>query len=184
MLSIGLSVMVTVAIATADGGLAETARRVIRWTARSSLVLFAPVYLARPAQQLWRNAITKWLLAERKWVGLSFAVSHTFHLCGILVFAASDYEGFAAGRSIATAAASAALLLIAAMVVTSIESVKARMSRASWKRLHQVGIHSVWVIFAATYVPAAARDVWAASGSAALLAMVGVRGWAHVRNRE
>src|SRR5688572_7588831 len=57
---------------------------VIRWTARTSLVLFALAYVARPLVQLRPTPFPKALLARRKWLGLSFAASHGFHLAGIV----------------------------------------------------------------------------------------------------
>src|SRR6476659_4668780 len=82
-ISLALAAMCTALVATA-GSADLAAHLVIRWTARTSFVLFALAYAARPAVQLWPGAATKRLLAERRWLGLGFAVSHAFHLAGII----------------------------------------------------------------------------------------------------
>src|SRR5689334_16347631 len=85
--------VIAMAIATMCAGLAlatHDAHYIIRWTARTSLVLFALAYVARPATQLWPSAVTKRLLRERKWIGDGFAVSHLAHLAGIVALAVQD----------------------------------------------------------------------------------------------
>jgi hypothetical protein len=44
--------------------------------------------------QLWPGPLTKRLLAERKWIGLGFATSHTAHLAGIMLIAPPDFGAF------------------------------------------------------------------------------------------
>src|SRR5256885_3465430 len=114
----------------------HTARAVVRWTGRSSLVLFSIAYAARPAPQLWRNPLTKRLLAERKWVGLGFATSHFAHLIAIIVVASADFGAFLRAQPPTNAIAAVTFLLIFAMAFTSIEAVKRRMTASRWKLLH------------------------------------------------
>src|SRR5262245_9536987 len=65
----------------------------IRWTARSSLVFFLPTFVASALVSLHPAPATKWLLRNRRYLGLSLAVSHGFHLFLILALAAlhTDY---------------------------------------------------------------------------------------------
>jgi sulfoxide reductase heme-binding subunit YedZ len=125
---------------------------VIRWTARTSLVLFSLAYVARPLVQLRPTRRTKALLARRKWVGLGFAVSHGFHLAGIIWLASPDVGAFVRGQNPTIIVAVATYLVLGAMVVTSIESIKRAMPARTWRRLHWTGMQLAWLSFAATYL--------------------------------
>jgi DMSO/TMAO reductase YedYZ heme-binding membrane subunit len=140
------------AIVAATGGGAEAAHAVVRWTARTSLLLFAFAYVARPAVQLVPSPATKWLLANRKWIGLGFATSHAAHLVGIVAIAWPDPRAFVAAQDPTIVVAVLAYVLIGAMAVTSIERVKRAMSKRAWTGLHRTGIHVFWFVFAFTYV--------------------------------
>ena len=130
----------------------ERAHALVRWTARTSLVVFVLAYVARPLVQLrpkWRAG--KWLLAHRKWLGLGFAYSHLVHLAGILMIALPDFGGFVRQQDPTILVAAITFVLLFAMAITSIESVKRRMSGRTWKWLHRTGMHFAWVAFTATY---------------------------------
>jgi hypothetical protein len=62
-------------------------RMVIRWTARTSLLLFLLTFTASAAWRRWPGPWTRWQLANRRYLGLSFAFSHGVHLLAILAFA-------------------------------------------------------------------------------------------------
>ena len=158
----------------------------IRWTARTSLVFFTLAYVARPLVALRPSPAAKWLLAERKWLGLSFAMSHAWHLAGIIWLASPDVGAFIRAQSPTTAVAAAVFVLLAAMSVTSIESVKRAMSKKAWKRLHWTGMQLAWVAFASTYVLAIGVHPLYTFPAAIVLAIAGMRiaAWARARARK
>jgi methionine sulfoxide reductase heme-binding subunit len=162
----------------------EAMHALVRWTARTSLVLFALAYVARPAVQLWPRPLTKRLLAERKWIGLGFATSHTAHLAGIIGIASPDVGAFVRAQPPANAVAALTFLLIFAMAFTSIEAVKAKMSARAWKLLHKAGMHFAWLAFASTYLPAVARSPFYALPAAIIVAITAIRVAAFVRMRR
>jgi DMSO/TMAO reductase YedYZ heme-binding membrane subunit len=179
LIAIALALMVGAIVATAD----PAAPLVVRWTARTSLTLFALVYVARPATQLWPSPFTRGLLARRKWLGLSFATSHAFHLAGIIGLAWPDVDGFFAARP-PNPLGVLSFVLLAAMSVTSIERVKQAMSRRAWRALHLAGIHVAWLVFAGTYARRVAADRTAyALPLAFLLGLAAIRAAAWVRAR-
>lgn len=156
---------------------------VIRWTARSSLVLFALAYVARPATQLWRSPLTKRLLAERKWIGDGFAVSHLAHFIAICAAAATDWQAFMAGRSAATLFALFVFAVLFAMAITSIDRVRKAMSRRAWNALHLTGMHLIWIVFVSSYAKRVAQTPILALPFGLLLAIASVRAAAWVRAR-
>ena len=46
-------------------------------------------------------------------------------------------------------------LVLIAMTLTSTDRTAAWLSRRNWRRLHTFGMHTLWVIFAVSYVPRA-----------------------------
>src|SRR6476619_8232272 len=69
-------------------------RMVIRFTARSSLLLFCLAFSAAALARLWPNAWTRWQRRNRRYLGLSFAASHAIHAGAIVAFAKMDPAGF------------------------------------------------------------------------------------------
>ncbi len=175
--------LVTWIILTGDGELASTSGAVIRWTARTSLVMFVCVYVARPALQLWRNPFTKHWMAQRKWIGLGFAASHAAHLGGIIALASPDFGAFVRAQPPTNAIAGLTFLLLFAMAFTSIDRIRKQMNPRTWKRLHRTGIHFAWLSFTATYTTAIGASPVYVLPSVILLAIAGIRIAAWMRAR-
>jgi len=172
----------TLAIMILPLPLDERAHLLVRWTARTSLVMFVLAYAARPLVQLrprWRAA--KWLLAERKWIGLGFATSHLAHLFGILMLALPDFGAFVRAQDPSIIVAAVTFVLLFAMAITSVESIKRRMPARAWKWLHRTGMHFAWLAFTATYAGLIGVNPVFAIPTIVLLAIAGVRAAALVR---
>jgi methionine sulfoxide reductase heme-binding subunit len=182
-----LLIAITVVIGTMCAGLLATTgdpRDVVIWTARTSFVLFVLAYLARPATVLWPSAVTKRLLRERKWIGDGFAVSHLYHLAAIIAVAAGGWDAFMAERDGGTLLAIAGYLLLFAMAITSIDRVRAAMSRRAWNALHRTGMHVLWIVFMGSYVKRFSTSGVAAAAVTVLAVIAGVRAAAWLRARS
>ncbi len=162
----------------------EGAHAVVRWTARTSLVLFALAYVARPLVQLRPTRTWRAVLAYRKWIGLGFATSHGFHLAGIIAISWPDPGAFIRSQNPTIVIAVATFLLLGAMAVTSVERVRKAMSPKAWKRLHRTGMHFAWVSFFATYAAAIAASPVYAVPTVLLAVIAGVRAAAWFRGRR
>ena len=68
-------------------------RACIRGTARTSLALLLVVFPASPLARLWPRPATRWLLRNRRYLGLSLAVSQGFHLVFIVSLSAMGQGG-------------------------------------------------------------------------------------------
>src|ERR1700736_4441527 len=95
---IGLSVW----IAAMRQSEVEGIRMVIRFTARTSLLLFALAFSAAALARLWPNAWTRWQRRNRRYLGVTFAASHAIHAVAIVCFVQMDPAGFAAATSAAS----------------------------------------------------------------------------------
>lgn len=177
------AVAVMVAALAAFGD--EPAAMVVRWTARTSLALFALTYLARPATALWSASWSRWLLARRKWLGLGFASSQAFHLGGILALGWPDLVGFFAARP-PNPVGVLSFVAVAAMTVTSSERVRRATPRRLWRAIHLTGMHVAWLVFAVTYARRVRADLLWAAPLALLVALAAVRvaAWWRARRRR
>ena len=154
-----LALVATTSLLLAVYGSGEDGVRVVvRATARTSLVFFAAAFAATGLRRLWRVPATAWLLRNRRYVGLSFAVSHAIHLAAILTLAAI-VPGFAAGVSPTTAIGGGfGYVLIAGMALTSNDTAVRRLGRRSWRGLHLLGMWVVFGIFTSSYLGRAVHN--------------------------
>src|SRR5471030_2688549 len=74
-------------------------RMVIRFTARTSLLLFCLAFSAAALARLWPNGWTRWQRRNRRYLGVTFAASHGIHAVAIVCFAQMDAAGFAVETS-------------------------------------------------------------------------------------
>jgi len=115
-------------------------RMVIRFTARTSLLLFCLAFGAAALARLWPNAFTRWLRRNRRYVGVTFAASHGIHAIAIAAFAGIDPAGYAAATSIASYVfGGIGYAFIIAMTVTSFDRTAKALGASAWRRLHLTG---------------------------------------------
>ena len=118
----------------------EGVRMVIRFTARSSLLLFCLAFAAASLARLWPNAWTRWQRRNRRYLGLSFAASHAIHAVAIVAFAKMDPAGFAEATSAASYIfGGIGYAAIIAMSATSFDRAAALLGPRAWRALHLVG---------------------------------------------
>lgn len=142
-------------------GLTEAGvRMVIRATARSSLVLFLLAFSASSLRRLWQSAASAWLLRNRRYIGVSFAVSHYLHLLAIGTIALRWPHPFIeqSASIVTTFGGGLAYVFLAAMVATSFDRTQAWLGARRWRILHSVGNWYVFGIFAMTYLPLALKN--------------------------
>lgn len=125
----------------------------IRSTAKFSFVLFMLAFVASALRYSIKNTFTKWLLANRRYIGVSFAVSHFIHL-GVLILMTLhiDFNVFEDRGFVRTAVGATAYAFIAIMTITSFNNTRNLFGANNWKRIHTIGGYLLWVIFAKSYV--------------------------------
>jgi hypothetical protein len=112
-------------------------RLAIRFTARSSLVLFCLAFGAAALVRLWPSAWTRWQHRNRRYLGLAFAASHAI---AIVAFANMDPAGFAEATSAASYIfGGIGYAMIIAMSATSFDRTAALIGPRAWRALHLVG---------------------------------------------
>jgi DMSO/TMAO reductase YedYZ heme-binding membrane subunit len=148
VLSLALAAMslafLVVHMADADG-----LRLVIRATARTSLVLFVMAFAAAAMVELAPSDGTRWLRRNRRYLGVSFAVSHFIHLAALVTLARIDQDLFWKLTNVANIfLAGAAYVFLAAMTATSFDGSAARLGARNWRLLHLLGGWYIWISFA------------------------------------
>jgi DMSO/TMAO reductase YedYZ heme-binding membrane subunit len=176
-----LTALAVIALGLAVGDdTVERAQLAARWTARVGFPIFVLTYLASSLYRLRPNERTRALLKERRWWGLSFAVAHTVHLIALIAYL--QISGDTRPASVIVGGGIGYVLLYA-MVLTSNHRSQRALGK-NWKRLHTLGIHYIWFIFAFSYSGRLfdpERWLTGAVFTPVALAALGVRLWARFR---
>jgi len=125
-------------------GINEQGMRVaIRATARTSCLLFLSAFVASTLRRIWSSKLTEWLRTNRRYLGVSFAVSHAYHalaIIGLAIATAEDAVQTDHGGNLG-------YFLIIAMTATSFRSTAAWLGHRAWQILHTVGMYYLWLAF-------------------------------------
>jgi hypothetical protein len=137
-----LTVGTMVAIIWLFHGIDEKGMRMaIRATARTSTILFLSAFVASSLHKLWSTPLSAWLLKNRRYLGISMAVSHTYH--AIALFGLWFVTAGAAPSS--NPLGTFGYVLLFAMTVTSFNRPAAWLGKRGWKILHSTGMHFFWL---------------------------------------
>jgi hypothetical protein len=178
---VAMSALVLVAAGTGEDGV----RMLIRATARSSALLFLVAFLARPLRQLWRTDATAYAIKNRRYFGVSMAVSHGIHGIAI-VWLLTAFPSAYQVNATTLVGGGLGFAFIAAMAATSSDAAFKALGRTRWTLLHRTGIWYVWLIFAFTFVPDPSRgwDALHAGFVASFFAAPLVRAAAYAKTRR
>jgi sulfoxide reductase heme-binding subunit YedZ len=130
----------------------EGVRMVIRFTARTSLLLFCLAFGAAALARLWPNAWTRWQRRNRRYLGVSFAASHGIHAIAIACFAVMSPALFAQATSPASYIfGGIGYAFIVAMTATSFDRTAAAIGPRAWRILHLAGGYYLWFQFMVSF---------------------------------
>jgi len=133
-------------------GFTETAvRQCIAWSARIDVVLFILAFGATAMHQYFRNSFSFWVMMNRHYFGISFAILHLLHLAFLVLLQQVFHPVFTLADSFALFAGGGAYFFVVLMLLTSFEPFKGMLSKTNWKRLHTFGGWWIWVIFMSSY---------------------------------
>jgi methionine sulfoxide reductase heme-binding subunit len=125
-------------------GIEEAGMRLaIRATGRTSCLLFVSAFVASSLHKLRSTSLSGWLLKNRRYLGISMAVSHTYHaiaLCGLWLATSGTAPSF-------EPLAIFGYILLAVMTITSFKGPAAMLGKRGWQILHTVGMHFFWLGF-------------------------------------
>jgi hypothetical protein len=121
-------------------------------TARIAGILFAFAFMASSIQYYLKGIFTFWLLSNRKYLGVSFAIVHLIHLALLVVLHEVFHPIFHIAATSSLVSGGIAYFFTIAMLLTSFDNLKRRISSKNWKILHTVGGYWIWMIFFISYM--------------------------------
>ncbi len=150
-LGIGAVLLLGSLLLLALAGVEEAGVRMwIRATARASVALFLLAFVARPLRRFWRSRTSAWLVANRRYLGVSAALAQALHGVALVWF----FRAFASAEDTPDTqtliGGGLAFALYFAMALSSSDAAVAALGRRAWKALHSVGAYWVWFVFALT----------------------------------
>jgi sulfoxide reductase heme-binding subunit YedZ len=128
---------------------------ILRATARTSLVLFLAVFVASPLRAAWPSRATRWLVENRRYLGVSFATSHTIHFAAIIGLTRVSP---ARPDLVVLLLGGLGYAFILAMAATSFDTTAAWLGPRRWKMLHTCGVYYIWSVFTLTSLGGVRHD--------------------------
>ena len=130
------------------GANAETTRSLIRLTGRTSLIFFCLAFGAAALAWIWASPLSAWLVANRRYLGLSFVVSHLIHAGALYAFARLGPAAFAEATNPAMFIfGGLGYVFVLLMGATSFDRTAALLGPRRWRLLHLTGGYYLSLIF-------------------------------------
>lgn len=147
-LTSALLIATTILIVWTMGANVDTARALVRLTGRTSLVFFSLAFGASSLARVIPGAFSAWLMANRRYVGLSFVVSHLLHAGALFAFARLDPGQFAAATNpLMFIGGGLGYVFVLLMGATSFDRTAAVLGPRRWRLLHLFGGYYLSLIF-------------------------------------
>ena len=144
----------------------------LRYTARTTFVLFFVVFTGNAFRDLWPGAFSNSLAKKRDWFLVAMAVSHSVHLTAIIML--FQTIGWAKLRLLTLVGGGTVYLLIYALALNALVRLQAnRQFLLGGPKFEAVSLYLIWLIFALAFVPRiiSGWPVYSLLGSAALAAL-------------
>lgn len=172
---VAIILLVSLTMIVGIGG-SEGARLAVRFTARTSLILFLAAFVASALHHFWPGEFTVWLCKNRRYIGVAFAGSHLVHAIAIGAYIKADAHAFYASQQpIGYILNGLGYVFIIAMTATSFDAPARAIGSKAWKWLHLIGAYYIWFAFAKSYFPRAAMDGFYAPFASALVVALLIR---------
>ena len=153
-------------------------RLAIRLTARTSFALFALAFSAAPLRVLVPGAFSSYLIQNRRYLGLSFGISHLYHL-GAIVLLIGQGNASRAGGAAAFLPGGFLYLWIFFMMATSSNRAVRWVGPTRWALLHRMGMYFIFLGFLKGFgLPLAQDPLTYGPLFALLMAVLALRLWA------
>ena len=152
----------------------EAARACIRATALWSVLYLLAIVPASALHRRYRSPRTRWLMLNRRYLGLQLAASHALHLAFILLLYARGELGEVGVTTLYGGGWGYVLLF--AMALTSNDA-SLRALGSAWRQLHRLGLNTLWVIFTLSYLPQSDSPPTRWVIFLGLLAVMAIRWW-------
>ena len=134
-------------------GFNEPALRInIRWSARFAAFYFSFAFMASSLQYFMKGRFSFWLLSNRKFVGISYAIVHLIHLSFLVLLQLVFHPVFEMAELTSLLGGGIAYFFTMVMLITSFGRFKTLLTPTTWKWIHTIGSYWIWSIFMISYL--------------------------------
>jgi sulfoxide reductase heme-binding subunit YedZ len=153
LIAIPICLVIGTAMLKVDLGSAEEISSLIQLSVRCSVPWLYLAFAASSLQLLFPNTFTRWLMRNRRIIGLCFAGGMAWQLLFIVWMVTGFYRYYADevylfGDIIVQIPG---YLFLIAMTLTSFMPVRRRLSSKQWRTLHTTGAYFLWGTVWSTY---------------------------------
>jgi hypothetical protein len=131
----------------------------LRVTARISTILLAGAFAASALRQLWPSPVTSWMAATRHRFTVLFALSHTFHLAGVVALVSLVPERFSTMSALPTfifGGLGYALIYYAAVMAFA----RRKNPELRDSKMQTAVLYILWIVFTLAFVLGIRNNVW------------------------
>ena len=156
LVTLATSVTCTISLLTANTSVLQESIELVRLSVRLATPWLYLAFAAAPIYLLFPGPSSKWLMRNRRFIGLSFAVGMAWQLVFIAVVLVQHPEYSEANIFTLDSIAGRApgYLFLTAMTLTSFRFGRRHLSQKQWKMLHKSGGYVLWFSLCATYIAA------------------------------
>ncbi len=130
----------------------ESLLLILRISARTAIIIFLFAFLASTFKKIKNTLFTRWLIKNRRYIGVGFALIHILHL-GFVFARHFIYESsLITTEPVSRISGGIAYLFIFLMLLTSFDSITKKMNKKTWIILHSIGSYYIWFIFFMSYL--------------------------------
>ena len=148
-----ISIAVITAMLRTDLSSGEGVSSMIQLAVRCAIPWLYLAFAASSIQILFRGDLSRWLLRNRRYIGLCFAAAMGWQLLFIVWLTTVHNEYYVQDvyvlRDVFEGVIGYSFLI--AMTITSFDFGRKRLSPKQWKRLHKIGIYSLWIYAFSVY---------------------------------
>jgi len=153
LISAPLSIGMIVAIANADLSTGKGISSLIQLSVRCAVPLLYTAFLASSAHALFSSDLTAWILRNRKYLGLCFAVGMAWQAV-FIIWMVGAYTDYYANEVFVLRDLIEGLLgyiVLLPMVLTTFKFGRRLITRKQWRLLHKTGIYYLWAYAFSVY---------------------------------
>ena len=142
-----VSVVMVLGMIRIDLSSAEAVSSMIQLSVRCAVPLLYLAFAASSLQTLFPGTFSRWLLLNRKIIGLSFAAAMAWQLFFILWLVGIHTEYYVSDVYVLSDVVEGVVgyTFLFAMVLTSFKFGRSRLTSRQWKLLHTSGIYWLWI---------------------------------------
>ncbi len=147
LITVPISLVMVLTMARLDLSRAEAISSMIQLAVRCAVPWLFLAFAASSLQAVFPGPFGRWLLRNRKYIGLCFAASMAWQLLFILWLVGIHTEYYVSEVYVLSDVVEGVVgyALLIAMVLTSFKFGRSRLTPKQWKLLHKTGIYWLWI---------------------------------------